>query len=294
MPRPVILLSCALAASVAGNVLLVATRGVDEAPAAPPSPSPSPPSVAAPRPAPPSAPVRSRAPVASATLPAACPDQLAAVEARLADAEREVEARLRLDERFDRSAPSAAADARVRPLIERALADAPDSVAWDLECRGEVCRLEVVQPDGQRDWDWSTRLQEVPGRHDLFVSSMFSGGAPTQDPVSKAPLFTSTAHFQLRGEGMVSGLEVLGALLAAYHASPEVAACKTQHPAPGWLSLRLRLDPAEPHITIDAGGSLAVEPGGACLLAALEARAAATSIPPGAMGATQYETVRVP
>jgi hypothetical protein len=45
---------------------------------------------------------------------------------------------------------------------------------------------------------------------------------------------------------------------------------------------------------VHAGGTVAIEPGGTCLRAALETLAAATTIPPAVMDAVQYLTVRVP
>ncbi len=295
MTRTTLGLSIALSLSLLGNgaqFLRSMNKCGDDAPRAAAAPVASGSPVAAPI----AAPARGSAAATTgvASLPATCPDHLVALEARLAVAEREVEARLRDDERFERAAPSPQSEARLRPLLERVFTGAPADIAWDVECRGGTCRLEVVEPESGSSFDWSGRLQADEEQHALITSSTFTGGGPGQDPVSKEPIFTRTAFFGLRGEGTISGLVVLGELLTRFGASPAVAACKAEFPAVGWLSLRLDLRPAEQRIEIQAGGSLAVEPGGGCLRRALEDLAAATTIPAGALRAVQYTTVQVP
>lgn len=228
-------------------------------------------------------------------LPTSCPDQLDDLAARLTTAQREVDKRLSHAERYDRTSRSPATETRVAPFLASVFDGAPASLGHDVECHGDTCRLTIVEGE-DRDFDWQGRLQGDPAGWKLIGGMSFAAGAPAQDPVSKEPVHTQLVHFVLQQPGAVSGHDVLGAMTASYLGSPEVAGCKARFPTPGHLSVRLDLDAAASMIAIAAGGTLAVEPAGACLLDELRRRTTATAaqLPPGTLGAVQFFTVEVP
>jgi hypothetical protein len=230
-----------------------------------------------------------------AAFAATCPGELGAMAERLASAEREIERRLTLEERFERAGRSPDSEARVEAYIEEVFVGAPPSLAHDLECHGDTCRLTIIGAE-RTDFDWQDRLQSNPARLSLIRRMGFRSGAPGQDPVSKEPVYTRLVHFDLADRDAVSGLDVLTALLAEVTAAPAYAECKARHPTPGHLSLRLTLDGDARTIAIDAGGTLASEPAGACMLELLRQRATAAEsiLVPGTLGAVQYATLSVP
>ncbi|MCB9559400.1 MAG: hypothetical protein H6708_03205 [Kofleriaceae bacterium] len=297
MSRVSLALAILLASSVAANVyLLVRTPRRGTPPTSPSTAVTGRPAAAAPAsPTAAAAPAtaRARPPIAASTDPATCPQQLAALSDRLGEVEAKLADRLSNEERFDLASSSPDAEARVADYFAAAFRDAPASVTYDVECHGTVCRLEVVQPERGVDFDWHERLRGEGGLA-LFRGTSMHSPEPGQDPVSKEPLLTFRSYYRLAGEQDVSGIAVLQDLYGRFLAADATAACKAAHPQPGYLSLRLQLDPAGPDINVLVGGTLATAPGGQCLRAALDAAIDATTIPAHAMGAVLYQTLELP
>ena len=113
---------------------------------------------------------------------------------RLEETEADLEAHLGPQERFDREPRDPAVEARMRPLLQSALAGAPDGVTWALECHGPICRVEVTQPETSR-FDWMKRLNGEPLRG-LIDATRFQVGIPGRDPAG-APIITSESFLLL-------------------------------------------------------------------------------------------------
>ena len=95
-------------------------------------------------------------------------------------------------------------------------------------------------------------------------------------------------------ESAVSGMDVLGEILARFRTSGAIARCEAEHPAVGHWSVRLTLVPAHPTVQVAAGGTLAIEPVGSCLGAALNESIAATPVPQSFIGGVRFDTVNLP
>ena len=141
------------------------------------------------------------------TPPPAPTASLADLAARLAAAERAVEARLSPNERFERAGRAVQLEAKVQPFLDRVFDGAPDELGHELECRGATCRLTIVEREGT-EFDRHGRLQDrtvQPG--DLQITGMgFRTGTPGQDAVTKEPTFTSEVLFTIAAPEAVSGL----------------------------------------------------------------------------------------
>lgn len=290
-PGAIGVLGLALVASLAANLYL-ARR----------APSPA----AAPAPSAPSAAPRAEVPIcreATPPRPAAAPDPTAPCEAQLAtavtalaQAEEELERIRSPRDLFERrTTQDPETEARVAAVLTGVFADAPDGVVHDLECRGDVCRLEIVQPAGLHWSQWSEALQSGPSRTQ-FARMMFTSGAPRQDPISGEALQVEQVHVRVADQRDATSRRLLETLVRTYNDSAEVAACKRDHPTPGWLALRLELAPAARTFQYQAGGDLPSRPGGRCLIAELERRIAelAPQVTPDLPGGVFHLRLEVP
>ncbi len=294
--RSVVALSAALAASAGLNVYF-ANRD-RRASATPASANRTPASastatvVGAPRVAAP-IPTQSRGPGAPPPLPATCEGQLAALGEKLATAEALLEQRLLPAEKFDRSPPAPDQETFLRPLVAKVFEGAPDGHAFDVECRGDVCRVTVTQPERGPDFDWWDKLQSTVF-HEHGAGHMISGGAPTHDPVSKQALLVTKAHVQLSDRRLAEGMPVLQALVAGMEESGAIARCSAKDPTAGYLSLQLWLEGETGAIRYDAGGTIPSSANGRCLLGELDAMITRAQVPTPVRGAVLYHTIEVP
>lgn len=279
----------ALATSVLVNVWQLRGRR----PGSPPAGAASAPSAPTPAPPPPAATAPARPiPVKADPITAACPRQVATLAQRLEDAERKLEERLRPPERFDRETRTVEVEARIRPIIDKAFDGAPDAVTWDVECHGQVCRVQVVAREGVA-FDWMAKLQDGRMR-ELAERMMFEAARPRQDPVSLEPLRAWDAYLDIVGVNVTSGFDVIDDLLARVEAAGVYEQCSRTDPTPGYLVLRFHVDADSRSINIEAGGTLATLPAGTCVVVALERAAAAVVMPPRVRGAMLFRTVQMP
>ena len=230
----------------------------------------------------------------AADLSASCPTQLAAMTDRLAAAERKLEDRLNLDEKFERGGAGATdQEDALRAGLDKLFAEAPDGYSHQVECRGSVCKIEVVQPERGPEFEWNMRIQQEL-LHDVTEGYMMTSGTPSHDLVSKDALMSRLIYAEMNDADTVNGLDTLEAVLAALAASGAAASCAASDPTEGFLSLRLDLDPTDRVVTYAAGGTVASAAVGRCLLAALEDAIAATPVPPNARSAALYHTIETP
>ena len=221
-----------------------------------------------------------------------CPDQLRGLGQRLADAEQQLDRYLPPDKRFEKGAPSPALESKMQRALVQILDGAPDGWSHNLECRADVCRLDMIARDGSEDFDWMHKLQSQ--RPDGVVGMMFGASRPGQDPVTKEPLTSESAYLRVRS-GAASGQAILSDVIARLDGGGAAARCGAAHPdATGYWSIRLDLSPEARHITVSEGGTLAATPAGSCLRAALDQIIDATDVPDAFIGAAAFHTVSLP
>lgn len=240
------------------------------------------------------APASPAAGTTAAELSASCPTQLAAMTDRLAAAERTLEDRLHLDEKFERGGTGSSEEyeAKLRAGIDKVFADAPDGYTHQIECRGTICRLEVIEPE-KGEFDWNLRVQQEV-LHGVAQGYMVTSGTPSHDLVSKDALMAKLVYAEMNRDGTINGTDILSSVIDQLETSGAVATCAASDPTEGFLSLRLDLDPDDRAITVAAGGTVASATVGRCLLAALDRAIAATTIPANARSAVVYHTIETP
>lgn len=237
-------------------------------------------------------PAATSAPGAGGIVAKTCAAQLAALGTKLATVEAELDKSLRPHERFERSGPAPSREPAIREKLTKLFADAPTGWTWQVECRGDACKLEVIERERGTNYDWMAKVQSgaLAG---IVDGMMFRAGTPSQDPVSKEPLFSEEAYLALTDVGSVSGMEILQRILAAFRDDPQRAACAQGAPE-GFLSLQLELDPATRRVEVAAGGTLALTPVGTCLRGVLDAAIAREPVPEGVRSAVVYASVELP
>lgn len=227
------------------------------------------------------------------TLPPTCPGQLAQIADRLSRAEEALDEYRPWPDRFERgsAAPSLERDlaAELRPLFD----DLPEGWSQDLECRADICRLEIIEREGGVDFDWQRRLQGE-NRPEKQQGVRFEAGSPLQDPATKDPLVSHVMYMRMAAPDSVSGAGILRDVLSRFRRSGAVGRCEARHRAQGYWTVRLDLEPQPPHIDLQAGGTLAVEAVGSCLRAELERIIAATEIPESFTDAVVFDTIALP
>lgn len=221
-----------------------------------------------------------------------CPDQLRDLGQRLADAEQQLDRYLPPDKRFEKGAPSPALESKMQRALAQILDGAPEGWNHNLECRADVCRLDMVERDGSDEFDWMARIQRQ--RPDGVGAMAFEASRPGQDPVTKEPLTSQAAYLRVQS-GAQSGQAILADVIARLHGGGAVARCEVAHPeAEGYWSIRLDLSPETRRITLLEGGTLAATPVGSCLRAALDQIIDATNVPDAFTGAVTFDTVSLP
>jgi len=232
-----------LALSVGANVYFMTRHGEAAPPPPPAQPAPT---------APVSAPAPVTAPVASvtATTAPACPPVVRtdcqAVENKLADAEAKLEEHLPPDERYKHAGRSLDAETRARAVLDPIFAPLSKSPhAYDVECHGAVCKLDVVDKAIPRE-TWMEAVQSPGG----FAGWAFSGF----DTYATMGTPTETAQSML-----------MGAIGHALNPDAGLRECAGDERPAGTLTLDIALDPATRRLNVSASGSLANEHVGSCV-----------------------------
>jgi hypothetical protein len=201
--------------------------------------------------------------------PASCPEELARTRA-------ELEKHLTAPEKFERGAPNPDGERRIAAELDRVLKDKTASHA--LECRGQVCKLDVLEHRDHRG-DWMDPLQSDDQLLRLASGRSFGNTKPVKDPVSGEPMIHSEAYLQLVDPDEVSGLDLLRSAYKAFRAGGDVAACGRRFPSvTGDLDLAVTVENG-PGFTVETGGTLAMTDAGNCLESALRAALARVALP---------------
>jgi hypothetical protein len=220
------------------------------------------------------------------TDPAQCPTALADCRADLSSLD-ECTSSLPLHKRFPIGQRNADGEARIAAVLPKVFAD--PAPATDLECRDDVCRVDIVWTEGQDQEEYIQRFQDPELWGDLVGGRSFHSGRPGVDPISGEAVFSESIYLELRTAGTVNGMKILEELVGAFMASDARAVCAARHGDRGRLELRIDIgEDGDGGITIAAGGDLAGKPGGKCLVDRLEAMAAETPVPARVSGAVRF------
>jgi len=126
-----------------------------------------------------------------------------ALDARLAAAEKQLDAMLPVQERFELGDRAPELEDRIRPLLDGAfIADDGTAVSYDLECRRDVCRIENV---GLSEWQ------------NLVEPALGMNG----DRMSVG----ESVYVQIVDESLAAARHVSELLVEALRASKEARAC---------------------------------------------------------------------
>lgn len=291
-----IALAAALVVSVCVNVWAF-TREPDQgvsptasSPAKPAAQPTSTPSVGSPVP---------RKPVAASPTAATAPCSAAV------DACREVRSRYRAMERehatpdsFDTLPPNPTLEKNVRPALERLFSGS--AADHDLECRGPLCRLEVVmgaeyEAAGEDPNDLTLPLQGT-GALDGYICGFGSGGGrPTTDPVAREGVTARTLFLRACEEPPLQSAAWLQRLQAEAKRAGIVRQCQARFPndAAMWVSLQLGAPDSEERLQLNGLGNQSQELV-ACMLEGLRAIAARVDLPEPSAPATAWMRIYPP
>ncbi len=205
-----------------------------------------------------------------------------------------VEARTKLNKflppeiQFEQSSESPELTESLEPQILRVF-DA-DQPAHDLECRGQVCRLELAWNQGADRGTWQETIQRSTLRNEVCGLG-FNSGRPTTDAITGAPLVNEEVWLTMCDEETLAGQPVAIAFLQDFIESGDIEACKDKHPERGTWSIRVGIQNGT--IEISDGGDLAATETGKCLSAAMRGMAEKTELPDNTRGAFLYHDMDV-
>ena len=205
---------------------------------------------------------------AAPALDPACERELLGENAELAAVQHQLDGVASLDEKFKDAEPNEALETRLHDRFAKAFVGAPEGLTWQLECRANVCRIDMLQRAGQPSFEVGMRIPQEPALMGLMRSAEFRAGQPLRDPVSRERLIESESYQDIGDPD-----DVLEPIAKAFQASEGLRACKSQHPGWGWIAMRLDL--ALGATTIEATLLPPRDDFGACALIALSALAAA-------------------
>lgn len=235
-------LVAALAVSIAANVYLLVTRSRGAplaAPAVAVAPADAAISVAGSAIAvPPSEPTRVPCP------PPPPRADCSGVEGKLAETEQKLEAARPAALRYEHAPRSPAAELRARKLLDPMFAAITKSPhPYEVECHGDVCKLDVVDPSLERDV-WMREVQSRGG----FTSWSFGNGT----------------FATLGTEAETARNQLMYRIGKAIEEASIDDCMKPSRPA-GSLTVVIHLDSATRRLDARTDGSLANEPAGTCV-----------------------------
>jgi hypothetical protein len=217
---------------------------------------------------------------------AACRAELADAERRLAVMKQTIDHDMSPRLRWERERPNPTLTAEFEAVVRETLEVAPGSSTVMVQCRGQVCRLQLDRasfPDPKT----YKRLQsaaKLRGR----IEGRSMGGWDNYILVAPA--------------GAAIGMDILKGVIAELVASPALGACEAQHAPTGRIEAQLQLsrtgeanqDGDEAKIAMRIGGALAGTPFARCFEAAVSPLVARTRIPALVTGATLYKHLDFP
>ena len=179
---------------------------------------------------------------------------------QLFELEDEIEKQLPLPERFERYAPNAENEARLRVLAEKLLPTvAGTSPIYTLACHDAICRLEVAREHGMQ----LQQIQRLPEAQGMFKSMQVG---------------MTRVLVEMEEPGRVAAIQFELAVYSAI-AQSDIQGCYRRYPTPGTLELALGLDATSHRVTVSETGSLVGAEGARCLRRLLDAALTRTQAP---------------
>lgn len=218
--------------------------------------------------------LRAPRPAAEPSFARDCPGQVGILERKLVDAQRRLDLRLSLDEKFERGAPSAESERWMRELVEKVFGADRELAPFETVCRGAICRMYFRGADHE----FMERIRGDSLGRGAFSSRSFAS-TTVEDPITKKRRSVQKVMVELVDEATVTGRAVVNDIATAVWTSARLAQCKVQHPAPGYVIFRIDIDPDAHRVTVEESGSLSGKPGGECVRAILDDVIATTSVP---------------
>jgi hypothetical protein len=210
-----------------------------------------------------------------------CEPQAVTLHAKLIEAERFYTSRLSPSVRFERGTPNPEAETTLKAyLAEHAFVDVPDDLAYTVECRSLVCKIEVDTQD--TEFDLAERVRDAP-LHGIGGEGMQVGGRKV--------------YIVSHERGRADGMRVVFAILEEYATSLAVGECKLRHPSPpGKYTVIFNISPTTGTVAVVEKGNLVGTPAATCLREVLDRVIERHPVPNGAEPWTEPVpwTVQIP
>jgi RNA polymerase sigma factor (sigma-70 family) len=218
---------------------------------------------------------------------AACRSELADAERRLAVMKQTIDHDMRLSLRWERERPNPTLTAEFDAIVRKTLEVAPGSFTVMVQCRGQVCRLQLDRASFPDPNNTHKRLQNAAELRGRIEGEMLSGW---------------DKYILVAPAGAALGMDILKGIIAELIASPALGACEAQHAPTGRIEAQLQLprtgeanqDGDEAKIAMRIGGALAGTPFARCFEAAVSPLVARTRIPALVTRATLYKHLDFP
>ncbi len=198
----------------------------------------------------------------------ACRMQLDSSRIEMKKLEADKEKRQSYDERYRAGRENPPVQAKISAHIQRLFGSTGASV--NVDCRGDVCKLDFVRKEGQADNFPELLQQDRELKKSGVIGYEFESGNPGNDaqgnPVSldKVLLKVSTAPPGAQGRTVLDGYYQRLIESGGYDR------CYQQHSSDaGVLEVKMEID-ENGEVALNAGGVLGGKEGGRCLVAALQ------------------------
>jgi len=225
-----------------------------------------------------------------------CPERLEQCADDLEVVAEELREFLPMPVHFERSTPNPKAEQRLRPDLDSMFdADKPEIV---FECRGEVCKIEMLWEERDDEGDWHRTMQTGALRGKICGQG-FHSGTPATDQLARKAVRLNTVYWKMCPPG-VPGRPFAKQVWQSFLDSEGKARCIEKFPDDE-ATLDVRIDVAtkdagSSRIRLHIGGDLAVTDVGRCLSEVLEgqARAVSDQMPANVQPIVSYLHLRLP
>jgi hypothetical protein len=174
------------------------------------------------------------------------------------------------------------------PEIDRVLTEVPHSV----ECRAGVCKIEIVQKDGEKiDHDALNADEKV---HQLTAGRMMKAAQLRRDPITGESQHVWDEYLTVADPAAVRGMDVVGPVMKAFRESGVVSDCGRRYPgANGTVDANVAVAP-ETGLSIETAGTIINTEAGRCIDSALRAALSRISLPKSFEPASLHARYKLP
>ena len=204
--------------------------------------------------------------------------EVAELRARVKTLEAFRKEHLPANQRFEEGTPDPGSRRRIEGELQRVLG-ADGGTPWNVECRDEICKVDVIADTQEQAHAQISALQADPALRPLVAGYAQFGSTPTQDVVTGKPAVEMPSYLYVRSDADAKAMAALLAVTDAFKASSAVRDCTDGFAQKGTVKLIVTLDPSG---TVQAqleGAGLAQTSAGACLRDRLLALARAAQMP---------------